>query len=382
MDNQLKRKASEALEGTVKKPSFDAAIWLNRIRATDQSLASEIAQLNPNTLTTFDDLLNECQNNLLFDLQTKLVNLWKVQEDLAAQHRKQEFERQEQEFERQKREAALQEQRQKEEFERQKREAALQEQSQKEEFERQKREAALQEQSQKEEFERQWREKFASDAKQAGLPDDVIEEYLKEFRGVEFNTVVKTNVFYLESSPSLSDKAKNYLSNLNELNSGASPSKLYQGIKQTEDSSVVTFAAEPNHIFPLETLFVRQVYIEIYERILKVPDQVYIIIGDPGTGKSSFMRYVYAKLVQNKKKVFLTLENGSWMTHDGRNNFDGQDSESEVERWADKDTYLLIDGTVRDVFLRKMKRVIVFSSPQRNNYQKMKKENDGYELFD
>jgi hypothetical protein len=134
-------------------------------------------------------------------------------------------------------------------------------------------------------------------------------------------------------------------------------------------------------LFPFKKVYIRQAYKELYERVMKGPNFLYIVVGDPGTGKTSFMRYFFMQLCSSNEKVFMAMESGAWIYGNGQRYEEGYDARKQVSIWRNPTVFLLIDGVGHEEYLVKSKRVIVFSSPQKNNYHKLKKENDGIFLF-
>ena len=144
-------------------------------------------------------------------------------------------------------------------------------------------------------------------------------------------------------------------------------------------NNVLVIKKSFTEFYPFKYLFVRDCYKQLYPKLIQTAkNTVVALIGDPGIGKSSFLRYVFANIVGNRKgpvkKVFWIMESGFWRYFDGKNRFSGK---GDSDFWVNPEVLLLIDGSFRNEHLHRTKNVILFSSPQQQNYDKIIKANSG-----
>jgi hypothetical protein len=131
--------------------------------------------------------------------------------------------------------------------------------------------------------------------------------------------------------------------------------------------------------FQMDTkfIFVRNCYLTMYKYIL-VQGSVgpVLICGDPGIGKSYFGLYMFCRMTLSKNKipvkVIRYMMSGDWIEFDGKNFRVGHGWDN--SRWRDEDTWLLLDGQEHISMLGKKCRVVLFASPQKDNYHSFIKQ--------
>ena len=146
-----------------------------------------------------------------------------------------------------------------------------------------------------------------------------------------------------------------------------------------DENNVLVIKNSCSEFYPFKYLFVRDCYIKLYPKLVEAAkNTVVALIGDPGIGKSTFLRYVFANIVGNqnhpRQKVFWIMESGFWRYYDGMNMFSGKDN---TDLWIDPEVLLLIDGAFKNKHLHRTRNVILFCSPQHQNYEKMIKASSG-----
>ncbi|KAJ3079993.1 hypothetical protein HK102_003383 [Quaeritorhiza haematococci] len=157
--------------------------------------------------------------------------------------------------------------------------------------------------------------------------------------------------------------------------------------------------------FPFPTILVRECYLTAFDRIKTHGDlRNVLVVGDPGVGKTTMLRYAYYRLREDGENVFWAMESGQWNYGEGST---GSTSNGHVEpaedgvplmttltkgryesglawqdrnEWRRDDVWLLIDGSADDRFLAKIRRAVIFSSPEKRNYHKMIKATKGTTL--
>jgi hypothetical protein len=122
-------------------------------------------------------------------------------------------------------------------------------------------------------------------------------------------------------------------------------------------------------IFPTRVIKEQTVYAELIDWILEHCEGTNaIVVGDPGIGKSTMLKILFLKLRKQQQTVFWVMESGRWVYHCNNIITTGSDAHLKKALWIPSNVWLLIDGKVSDLYLRKMNRAVVFSSPQRGNY--------------
>jgi hypothetical protein len=120
-------------------------------------------------------------------------------------------------------------------------------------------------------------------------------------------------------------------------------------------------------------IYVRPCYLSLCHKIftegLKGP---VMICGDPGIGKSYFGLYVFCRLTGASNKAIRFTLSGDWISFNGESYQIGHDWSNAI--WRDKDTWLLLDGNERLDMLSKRSRVVLFASPQKQNYHHFMKQ--------
>jgi hypothetical protein len=124
-------------------------------------------------------------------------------------------------------------------------------------------------------------------------------------------------------------------------------------------------------------IYVRDCYIKLYNKIETEGEKGPVLIcGDPGIGKSYFGLYVFCRLTcsQEKKKAIRFTLSGDWIEFDGEKFRSGHGWSS--SNWRNEETWLLLDGNEKVEMLSKRSRVILFASPQKQNYHNFVKKRD------
>ena len=133
-----------------------------------------------------------------------------------------------------------------------------------------------------------------------------------------------------------------------------------------------------SEFYPFKYIFVRECYESLLPKIINTASNTIVaLIGDPGIGKSTFLRFVFAKIIADRngpQKVFWEMESGFWRYFDGVNRHCGS---GDSDLWLNPDVLLLLDGTFRPKHLHKTKNVVLFCSPQQRNYDRMIKASSG-----
>jgi energy-coupling factor transporter ATP-binding protein EcfA2 len=141
-------------------------------------------------------------------------------------------------------------------------------------------------------------------------------------------------------------------------------------IECTSDKKYYFFPEDKyKDIFPTRTIKVRTQYTELIDWILDNCVRTNaIVIGDPGIGKSTMLKILFVVLKSKGETVFWAMESGKWVYCINNVITTGRDSNDKKSLWEPNNVWLLIDGKASKAHLRKMCRAVVFSSPQRGNY--------------
>jgi hypothetical protein len=122
-------------------------------------------------------------------------------------------------------------------------------------------------------------------------------------------------------------------------------------------------------IFPTRIIKEREEYKVLNNWILKrCTNTNAVVVGDPGIGKSTMLKVLFVRLKKKGKAVFWVMESGRWVYYIDGQLTTGLDSHEKKALWLPDDVWLLIDGKATDVYLSKMSKAVVFSSPQKHNY--------------
>jgi hypothetical protein len=134
-------------------------------------------------------------------------------------------------------------------------------------------------------------------------------------------------------------------------------------------------------IFPTRTIKERVVYTDLNKWIMdRCLETNAVVVGDPGIGKSTMLKVLFIKLKLSGETVFWVMESGRWVHHSNNVITTGTDAHLKKNLWISQDVWLLIDGKVSDVYLLKMRKAVVFSSPQKSNYHKFLKATSAMKL--
>ncbi|KAJ3083360.1 hypothetical protein HK102_001113, partial [Quaeritorhiza haematococci] len=133
-------------------------------------------------------------------------------------------------------------------------------------------------------------------------------------------------------------------------------------------------------LFP--TILVRECYLTALDRI-KTHGELrnVLVVGDPGVGKTTMLRYAYYRLREDGENVFWAMESGQWNYGEGKVRSESGLAWQDRNEWRRDDVWLLIDGSADDRFLAKIRRAVIFSSPEKRNYHKMIKATKGITLI-
>lgn len=145
---------------------------------------------------------------------------------------------------------------------------------------------------------------------------------------------------------------------------------------QAADNDMLSAESGNTIFYPFKKIFIRDCYKKLYDLALNSCKRSSVaIIGDPGIGKTTLIRYIFHLLVLAKKKVYWAFESGMWRYFDGVNTpITGSDT---YDSWKEENVILLVDGSYQEKFMPKIKNMILFCSPERSNYSKMIKVHQG-----
>ena len=143
------------------------------------------------------------------------------------------------------------------------------------------------------------------------------------------------------------------------------------------DSKIMIAPDTKSEFFPHKYIYIRDCFETMYEAIERVVNYSPVaVIGDPGIGKTTFMRYMFLKIIHESPntKIYWEMESGQWLFYNGLKFKSGS---QDIVSWAQDDVVVLIDGKLRSKYLRKQNNIILFCSPQPQNYTKLIKTYSG-----
>ena len=143
------------------------------------------------------------------------------------------------------------------------------------------------------------------------------------------------------------------------------------------DSKIMIAPDTKSEFFPHKYIYIRDCFETMSEAIERVVNYSPVaVIGDPGIGKTTFMRYMFLKIIHESPntKIYWETESGQWLFYNGLKFKSGS---QDIVSWAQDDVVVLIDGKLRSKYLRKQNNIILFCSPQPQNYTKLIKTYSG-----
>ena len=154
-------------------------------------------------------------------------------------------------------------------------------------------------------------------------------------------------------------------------------------VQEEEDNMIIAKNGGNTIFYPFENIYIRDCYKKLYNLAIdSCKSSSVAIIGDPGIGKTTLIRYIFHLLVTKKYKdkekgfrVYWAFESGMWRYFDGKNTPITGSGKNEF--WKADDVILLVDGSYQEAFMPKFKNMILFCSPERSNYSKMIKIHQG-----
>ena len=154
-------------------------------------------------------------------------------------------------------------------------------------------------------------------------------------------------------------------------------------VQEEEDNMIIAKNGGNTIFYPFENIYIRDCYKKLYNLAIdSCKSSSVAIIGDPGIGKTTLIRYIFHLLVTKKYKdkekgfrVYWAFESGMWRYFDGENTPITGSGKNEF--WKADDVILLVDGSYQEAFMPKFKNMILFCSPERSNYSKMIKIHQG-----
>ena len=151
----------------------------------------------------------------------------------------------------------------------------------------------------------------------------------------------------------------------------------------SEADKILIVEKTNTEFFPDKFIYKRECYKKLYDEIISVlQDSPVAVIGDPGIGKSTFLRYIVSKKRTESNtngtgtlnKIYWEMESGHWQFYNGQNI---QSGSHDIDDWTSDDVLVLIDGKLKPKHLKKQKNIILFCSPQPQNYMKLIKTFSG-----
>ena len=144
-----------------------------------------------------------------------------------------------------------------------------------------------------------------------------------------------------------------------------------------ENSNIMIVNDTSSEFFPHRFIYVRKCYDKMFKSIESIVKYSPVaVIGDPGIGKTTFMRYMFLRIKKEFKalKIYWEMESGQWIFYDGNQLKTGI---QDIVNWSDDNVLVLVDGKLKPKYLKKQNNIILFCSPQPQNYMKLIKTYSG-----
>lgn len=156
----------------------------------------------------------------------------------------------------------------------------------------------------------------------------------------------------------------------------------YPEFSRSPTDTILIVSETNSEFYPSKYIYKRECYEKLRLSILKVvKDFAVAVIGDPGIGKSTFLKYIFYKKIEEFRvnggiltKMYWEMESGEWLFFDGNSVKAGN---HDIEAWKAEDVLVLIDGKLKSNHLQKRNNIILFCSPQPHNYIKLIKTFSG-----
>ena len=156
----------------------------------------------------------------------------------------------------------------------------------------------------------------------------------------------------------------------------------YPEFSRSPTDTILIVSETNSEFYPSKYIYKRECYEKLRLSILNVvKDSPVAVIGDPGIGKSTFLKYIFYKKIEEFRvnggiltKMYWEMESGEWLFFDG--NF-VKAGNHDNEAWKAEDVLVLIDGELKSNHLQKRNNIILYCSPQPHNYIKLIKTFSG-----
>ncbi|RIA84995.1 hypothetical protein C1645_831457 [Glomus cerebriforme] len=157
--------------------------------------------------------------------------------------------------------------------------------------------------------------------------------------------------------------------------------KVWNTFKNTPDENFgvpfLQFSEDVSYLFGkddqsnnITTLFIRKIYRHLSKIIERTGTRHFIIIGNPGIGKTFFGYYLLYKLAQQNKTVIYHKHDMLPILFSNNTSYSGKKIYEFKNILANDDVWYIVDGSKPMNFTAK---TILISSPQKNNYKEFAK---------